>query len=120
MSIGGVLKSTISWLWTGADGLRKVLHLLLLLFVFAIFIGSMSGTSTLLLKDAALVIRPVGQIVEQLEGDAYDRAVAELLGDGRPQTRLQDILDGLKYAKEDDRIKAVVLELGGIGGGGLS
>ena len=37
MSIGSMLKSTVTWLWTGADGLRKVLHLLVLLFVFGIF-----------------------------------------------------------------------------------
>ena len=120
MSIGGVLKTTISWLWTGADTLRKALHLLLLLFVFGMFFGAMSVSSPILPSNTALVIRPVGQIVEQLEGNAYDRAIAELLGDGKPQTRLQDILDGLKFAKEDDRIKAVVLELGSIGGGGLS
>jgi protease IV len=120
MSIGGGLKKVFSWLWSGADGLRKGLHLLLLLFVFGIFFGAMSGSAPSLPSNAALVIRPVGRIVEQLEGNAYDRAIAELVGDGRPQTLLQDILDGLRYAKEDDRIKAVVLELGSIGGGGLS
>ena len=120
MSIGSVVKTVISWLWTGADGLRKALHLLLLLLIFGIFFGSLSGSSPILPSNSALVIRPVGQIVEQLEGNAYDRAIAELVGDGKPQTRLQDILDGLKYAKEDDRIEAVVLELGSIGGGGLS
>jgi len=120
MSIGGMLKSTVSWLWTGVDGLRKVLHLFLLLLIFGLFFGAMSGTAPTLPSNAALVIRPVGQIVEQLDGDAYDRAIAELLGDGTPQTLLQDILDGLSYAKEDDRIQAVVLDLGSIGGGGLS
>ena len=29
----------LSALWRGADGLRKVLHLILLLCVFAIFLG---------------------------------------------------------------------------------
>lgn len=120
MSIGGGLARIFSWLWTGADGLRKGLHLLLLLFVFGIFFGAMSGSAPSLPSNTALVIRPAGRIVEQLEGNAYDRAIAELVGDGRPQTLLQDILDGLRYAKEDDRIKAVVLELGSIGGGGLS
>jgi protease IV len=120
MSIGGGLAKLFSWLWTGADGLRKGLHLLLLLFVFGIFFGAMSGSAPSLPTNTALVIRPVGRIVEQLEGNAYDRAIAELVGDGRPQTLLQDILDGLRYAKEDDRIKAVVLDLGSIGGGGLS
>jgi protease-4 len=120
MSIGSALKKTLSWLWTGADGLRKALHLLVLLVIFALFFGAMSATSPVLPSSGALVIRPVGRIVEQLEGDAYDRAIAKLVGDQKPETRLQDILDGLKFAKDDDRIKAVVLELGSIGGGGLS
>ena len=120
MSIGSTLKSIVSWLWTGVDGIRKILHLLVLLFVFAIFLGALSPTSPTLQSNAALVIRPVGSIVEQLEGDAYDRAIAELIGDTRTQTLLQDILDGLKYAKDDDRIQAVVLELDSIGGSGLS
>jgi protease-4 len=120
MSIGSTLKSIVTWLWTGVDGIRKILHLLVLLFVFAIFLGTLSPTSPTLQSNAALVIRPVGSIVEQLEGDAYDRAIAELIGDTRTQTLLQDILDGLKYAKDDDRIQAVVLELDSIGGSGLS
>ena len=120
MSIGGALKTTLSWLWTGVDGLRKALHLLVLLFVFVLIFGAIPASSPALPSSGALVIRPVGRIVEQFEGDAYDRAIAKLVGDEKPQTRLQDILDGLKYAKEDDRIDAVVLELGSIGGGGLS
>ncbi len=120
MSIGSALKTTLSWLWTGVDGLRKALHLVVLLFVFGLFFGAMSTSSPVIPSNGALVIRPAGRIVEQFEGDAYDRAIAKLVGDEKPQTRLQDILDGLKYAKEDDRIKAVVLELGSIGGGGLS
>jgi len=120
MSIGGALKTTLSWLWTGVDGLRKALHLLVLLFIFVLIFGGMSASSPVLPSSGALVIRPVGRIVEQFEGDAYDRAIAKLVGDENPQTRLQDILDGLKYAKDDDRIEAVVLELGSIGGGGLS
>lgn len=120
MSIGSTLKSIFSWVWTGVDGFRKVLHLLLLLFVFAIFLSALSTTSPMLKSNSALVIRPVGSIVEQLEGDAYDRAIAELVGDSKTQTLLQDILDGLEYAKDDDRIQAVVLELDSIGGTGLS
>lgn len=120
MSIVRTLKSIFSWLWAGANGVRKVLHLVLLLFVFGIFIGALSGEAPNIPSKAALVIRPVGSIVEQLEGDAFDRALAELTGDGKPQTLLQDILEGLRYAKEDDRIDAVVLDLGSIGGAGFS
>ena len=47
----------LSGIWGGIDGFRKVLHLLLLLFVFAIFVGAMSGTAPLLPDRAALLIK---------------------------------------------------------------
>ena len=107
-------------IWGGVDGIRKVLHLLLLLFIFAVFIGAISGSAPMLPDRAALLIQPAGAIVEELQGDPYDRALEELLGEERPQTLLQDIVDALEYAKDDDRIEAVHLELSAMRGGGLS
>ena len=109
-----------SVLWSGIDGVRKVLHLIILLFVFSIVINALSSQSPLLPSQAALVIRPVGNLVDQLAGDPYDRAIQELVGDENPQTLVQDIIDGLEYAKDDTRIKAVVLDLSAMPGGGLS
>jgi protease-4 len=60
--------------------------------------------------EAALIIQPVGVLVDQLAGDPYDRAIAGLFGDEDPQTLVQDIVDGLEYAKDDSRIKAIVLD----------
>lgn len=110
----------LSIIWSGADGLRKILHLVLLLFVFAIFVGALSSTTTPIPSNAALIIEPVGSLVEQLAGDPYDRAIAELLDEAEPQTLVQDVVDALRYAQEDERIEVVVLELGGLGGAGLS
>ena len=107
-------------LWAGADGVRKILHLVLMVFLFLLFFGAMSEPPPLLPKTAALYIQPYGSLVEQLEGSPYDRAVAELLDDGRPQTLVQDIVDALGYAKDDDRIEIVYLELSSVLGAGLS
>lgn len=109
----------LSGVWSGLDGFRKVLHLLLLLFVFAIFVGAMSGTVPQLPDRAALFIKPMGVIVEELEGDPFDRAVAELLEEAQPQTVLQDIVDALEYASDDERIGAVHIELSALGAAGL-
>ena len=109
-----------SGLWTGADGIRKILHLILLLFVFMLFFGAMSDTPTVMPTAAALYVQPYGSLVEQLEGDPYDRAIAELLDDGRPQTRVQDIVDALRFAKDDDDIEMVHLEVSTMHGAGLS
>jgi protease-4 len=113
-------KSIFSKLWSGVDGVRKVLHLIILLFIFSILIEALSSQAPSLPAKAALVIRPVGNLVDQLAGDPYDRALQELLGEEKPQTLVQDVIDGLEYAKTDNRIKAVVLDLNGIRGGGLS
>jgi len=110
----------LSIIWSGADGLRKILHLVLLLFVFAIFVGALSSTTTPIPSNAALIIEPVGSLVEQLAGDPYDRAIAELFDEAEPQTLVQDVVDALRYARDDDRIEVVVFELGGMGGAGLS
>jgi len=109
-----------SAIWSGVNGVRKILHLVLLLFVFVLFFGSIQDTPLVLPDRAALVIEPYGYLVEQIEGHPFDRALAELAGDGRPQTLVQDIVDALEYAKDDDRIELVYLELSSLIGGGLS
>jgi protease-4 len=120
MSIKKALVGIFSVIWSGVDALRKVLHLVLLLLVFIVFFGTMADAPTVLPESAALVIQPKGALVEQLEGDPYERALAELLDDGKPQTLVQDIVDALQYAKDDDRIEMVHLELSGLGSAGLS
>ncbi len=120
MSNSNFLVRLISSIWTGVDGVRKVLHLLLLVTLFLVFFGAISGTAPILPQQAALVIQPAGPLVEQLDGDPYERALAELLGDAPPQTLVQDVIDALAFAKTDDRISAVHLELSVLGGSGLS
>ena len=109
-----------SAIWAGVDGVRKVLHLILLLFVFMLFFGAISDEPMVMPTGAALYVQPYGSLVEQLEGDPYDRAIAELLDDGRPQTRVQDIVDALRFAKDDDDIDIVYLEVSTMLGAGLS
>ncbi len=110
----------LSAMWRGADGLRKVLHLVLLLAIFLVFVGAMSGAPPLLPQKAALLLQPTGILVEQLQGDPFERAVAELVGEAQTQTRAQDMVDALEHASTDDRIAAVHLELSQFAGGGLS
>jgi protease-4 len=114
-----LLVRLLSGIWSGIDSFRKLLHLLLLLLLFAIFVGALSGTTSMLPDRAALLIQPVGVIVEELEGDPFDRAVAELLDESQPQTVLQDIIDALDYASTDERIAAVHIELSSLGAAGL-
>ncbi len=120
MSNRGSFARIFSMLWSGIDGIRKVLHLIILLFIFSIVISALASKTPTMPAEASLVIRPVGSLVEQLAGDPYERALQELLGEEKPQTLVQDVIDGLDFAKADSRIKAVVLDLSAMPGGGLS
>jgi protease-4 len=121
MSNKNLIVRFFSAVWGGADAVRKVLHLVLLLFIFMIFIGALSGgVPPVIPSVAALVVEPQGSLVEQLAGDPFERAVSEALGDGQPQTLVQDVVDTLEFAKDDDRIEVVYIELSGLVGGGLS
>lgn len=120
MSSTNILVRFFLAIWSGLDGVRKILHLLLLLFVFLVFFDAMSDTPLSMPERAVLVIQPYGYLVEQIEGDPFERALAELAGDGKPQTLVQDIVDALDYAKDDDRIEVVHLELSRLLGAGLS
>lgn len=120
MSNRNIIVRFFSAIWGGLDGVRKILHLFLLVGLFLLFFGAMSGTPSILPQKAALFLQPVGSLVDQLDGDPYDRALAELLDGAPPQTLVQDIVDALKFAKDDDRISVVHLEMSALGGGGLS
>ncbi len=120
MSAKNQFMRLLSAIWAGVDGIRKILHLVLLLVIFLLFFGITTDKPVVGTTGAALYVEPYGALVEQLEGNPYDRAIAELLDDGRPQTRVQDIVDALAFAKDDDRIEMVYLDLGSLLGSGLS
>lgn len=120
MSSNNIFVRLIAGIWRALDSARKVLHLLLLVVIFLVFFGAIAQAPALIPERAALLVQPVGALVDQLEGDPYDRAIAEVLNETAPQTLVQDVIDALALAKTDDRIPAVHLELSGLGGGGLS
>ncbi len=105
-------------LWRGLDGLRKILHLLLLLTIFGFLVGALRTSIPHIADGSALVIAPRGEIVEQLSGSPVDQAIARAQGDQKEETLLWDLIDVLKAAKKDQRIEAVVLDLNYLSGGG--
>jgi protease-4 len=112
------VKKVFGLLFRGLDGLRKTLHLLLLLVIFGFIFGALQGSVPKIPSDAALVLRPEGEIVEQLSGDPLQLAIAEARGLGRDETLLRDLVDALHAAKGDPRIKTVVLEFDSMAGAG--
>jgi protease-4 len=114
------IASIFSFLWRALDGLRKVLHLIVLLVVFAVLIAVLSPSIPIVPQSAALVIAPQGALVEQLTGDPLERAVAEVYGTGNAETLVRDLVEAVEAARKDPRIKALVLDLGAMSGGGIA
>jgi protease-4 len=110
----------LHWIWSGLDGLRKVLHLLLLLVIFGVLWSAFSRSIPLVPAKAALVIAPQGPLVEQLTGDPFERALAEALRQQPTETLLRDVVEAIEKAGDDDRISALYLDLGGLGGAGVA
>src|SRR5688572_11791049 len=110
----------VAGIWRALDRLRRVLHLILLLGLFLFLIVAAVGERVLIPQTAALVIAPRGMLVDQLSGDALDRALARAQGAPLRETLVRDVIDALRSARDDDRIKAVVLDLDEMTSGGLS
>jgi protease IV len=111
------LRSFLSGLWRGLDGLRKALHLILLLVIFGVLIGVLRGSVPRIPAKAALLVVPEGQLVEQLSGDPLERAVQETRGEAHRETLLWDLTDSIRAAAADPRIPAVALDLEKFEGG---
>jgi protease IV len=114
------VRKLLHWVWVGLDGLRKILHLLLLLLIFGAIGAIFSRPIPLVPDRAALVISPQGPLVEQFTGDPLERAVAESLRRAPAETRLRDVVQAIRAAKDDARISSVYLDLGGLAGGGTA
>jgi protease-4 len=97
-------------LWHALDTLRRFLHLLLLLALFGLVIGALRQAAPRVPEKAALLVRPSGELVEQLSGEPIERAFAEAQGEGAPQTLLWDLTTAIRAAATDPRIVVLVLD----------
>jgi protease-4 len=107
-------------IWHFIDGARKVvlnlLFLLILYFVAMAFIDS--GDTLLIQPNTALVLQPYGNVVEQYSGTPLDYALQQATETSRTETRLRDMVEAVRRAKDDDRIIRLVIDptyLGRIG-----
>lgn len=119
MGLFAFVKRLFKAAWLGLDTLRRVLHLILLLSLFILLLAGSGGQPVVVPASGALVVDPTGELVEQLAGRPFDRVLAELDGSQPPETLLPDLIEGIEHAAGDQRIKAIVLELDGLQGGGL-
>ena len=73
-------------------------------------IGALHSGTPRLPEKAALVIRPSGELVEQLSGEPIERALSEAQGSNDPQTLLWDLTTAIRAAASDARIGALFID----------
>ncbi len=116
----GILHRLITGFWTLVDQGRRsfvniIFLLLIFLFVKAIFFTDDPTVPT----SSALLIKPVGNIVEELDYvDPLDEVVDELSekSNKEPQTLLRDVIKSIAIARQDQNISALVLDLSSLQG----
>jgi protease-4 len=96
--------------WRGLDVLRRFLHLLILRALAGVVIGALRQVTPRVPEKAALVIRPSGDLVEQLSGDPLARAFSEAQGGSTPQTLLWDLITAIRAAAGDPRIGVLLID----------
>jgi protease-4 len=100
---------------------RTIINLVITLIVLVLIIASFGSRHVPIPSSAALVVDVQGDLVEQFSGDPAQRAVDRLLGqrDPKPQTRLRDVIAAIDAARDDKRIKALVLATDGMDSAGV-
>src|ERR1700692_2210977 len=120
MGAGSAVAGFFGLVWRILDGIRRVLHLVLLLVIFGFILAALHTSIPVVPRSAALVLAPEGELVEQLASDPVRRAFGQASGGPAPETLLKDVIDAIQTAKGDSRIKLIVLEIGNLGPSGLS
>jgi protease-4 len=120
MGVASALRGFFGLVWRILEGVRKVLHLVLLLVIFGFILAALHSSIPTVPRSAALIIAPQGELVEQLSGDPVRRAFGEASGGPAPETLLRDVTDAIAAAKTDSRIKLIVLDLDSLDSSGLS
>ena len=112
--------SFLRGVWRFLVGVKDALALLLLLLVFAlIFTATRSSTPLGVPTDSALLLDLDGVIVDQ----ASDRTTIEMIADSSdvmPEIQVRDVVASINRAREDARIKSIVLQMDGFYGTGMA
>ena len=115
--ITNAIKNFFKYGWRGIDAARKgFVNLLFLALVAALLFVLFHDDSPEIADGTALVIAPEGQLVEQLTGQSLERMINEARGTAPPETLLKDVVDAIAAGKDDERVKALVLDLSAFAG----
>ena len=115
----GKIRRFLSFFWNSISTLRRIVGNLLFLLLIIFFIAVAFFDSGEDVPDgAALILSPEGNIVEQ---QTESMLASDLFGDAaREETLLKDVIDVIEFAKDDERIEVMVLDLRKMGNAGMS
>jgi protease IV len=117
--VAGGIRGLFRHVWRALDGLRKVVHLFLMLLVLGVLVAVLASRPLKLPEAFVLVVSPEGELVEQYVGDPLGRALDRARGLPRNQVLVHDLVEAIELGAEDRRVKAIHLDLGGLTGGSL-
>ena len=115
----GKFRRFLSFFWNSVTIVRRfvgnLLFLLLVIFLISIlFFDSEEDVP----DGAVLILTPQGNIVEQ---ETETMLSSDIFGDAaKKETLLKDVIDVIDFAKDDDRIQVMVLDLRNMGRAGIS
>jgi protease-4 len=117
----GLLRRLLSGFWRGVTRARIILsNLLFLLVLVVVFVAFRGSAPEPLPAKAALVLNPVGDIVDQLTYvDPYE-LLLDQRGPDQREVLLRDVLDAIATAKTDPGISSLVMELDKLANVGIS
>ena len=107
----------------GVDVLRRVLMNLVTYGSVIVLLAVWWMAQPKVPDGAALVVKPAGTVVEQLSPtDPFHQYVMTSAGGGPPakETLLKDVIDAIHGAKDDPRIRAILLDLDDLSAAGMT
>lgn len=105
--------------WRFLDGVRRGVHLVLMLLVLSVLVLVIANRPGKLPDAFVLVLNPQGVLVEQYAGDPLDRALESARGLDSGQVLVSELVELLDDAAGDERVKAIHLDLDGFEGGSI-
>jgi protease-4 len=112
MSNPSLLRRVFSALWNGITRVRRALaNILFLLLIGLVYFAYVGGAPEPLPEQAALLLNPMGAIVDQR---SPVEPVQALLGEQSPadhEVLLRDVIEAIDYARDDPAINSLVMEL---------
>ncbi len=116
----GPIRRLFTGIWRVLDFSRRFILTVIFLFLVGLLVSAVFRPGLDIADRTALVIAPVGLIVEQYSTSVSDRAINRFFGSEVPEVRLRDVLKALDTAATDTRIERIVLRMDKMQGAGMA